>query len=412
MSNALAVAATMRVIASLLDGGVGNASLSSLLGVALTTVHPPDLVPIGDNVETDHLNLFLYTVTMNSGWRNVATTRNSAGERVGRPPLAVDLHFLLSAYGANQYHPELLLGIGMQVLHEQPFLDRNGIRSLFGIAASPEDQAMATAELDQQIEQIKISPHDLSADELYKLWSAFGSKCRPSAAYVATVVLIDSKAEVKSAPPVMLRNIGTVTFERPVIEDVTPDTFDLSAPIQLTLTGSGFQTPGNLAQFGLTTVAFDSVGPSSALVTVPPSSVVPGMNMLKVVRTYAIGEPPDKLIGDSSPVGLLVQPFIPAVGITTPIVLGVQRIDVAFVPSCTSDQPATLLLDQFPPGSTPNRYAIDAKPENIAIGGTSISFDASTVASGTYLLRIQISGTESVPVFDPNLGFTGPTVTL
>ncbi len=203
-------------------------SLASLLGVALTTVHPPDLVPIGDSVETDHLNLFLYTVTMNSGWRNIATTRNSAGDRVGRPPLAVDLHFLLSAYGANQYHPELLLGIGMQVLHEQPFLDRNGIRSLFGIAVSPEDLAMATAELDQQIEQIKISPHDLSADELYKLWSAFGSKCRPSAAYVATVVLIDSKAEVKSAPPVMLRNIGVVTFERPVIEDVTPDTFDLS----------------------------------------------------------------------------------------------------------------------------------------------------------------------------------------
>lgn len=409
MSNALAVAATMRVIASLLDSGVGNASLASLLGAALTTVHPPDLVPIGDTVETDHLNLFLYTVTMNSGWRNIATTRNPAGDRVGRPPLAVDLHFLLSAYGANQYHPELLLGIGMQVLHEQPFLDRNGIRSLFGIAASPEDQAMATAELDQQIEQIKISPHDLSADELYKLWSAFGSKCRPSAAYVATVVLIDSKAEVKSAPPVMLRNIGVVTFERPVIEDVTPDTFNLSVAVQLTLTGSGFQTPGNLAQFGSTTVAFDSVGPTSALVTVP-SSVVPGMNMLKIVRTYAIGEPPDKLIGDSSPVGLLIQPFI--TGITTPIVSSVQRIDVAFVPSCTSDQPATLLLDQLglPPGSTPNRYAIDAQPEDIA--GASISFDASTVASGTYLLRIQISGTESVPVFDPNQGFTDPKVML
>jgi hypothetical protein len=410
MSNALAVAATMRVIASLLDGGVGNAGLS-LLGGATTTVHPPDLVPIGDSVETDHLNLFLYTVTMNSGWRNVATTRSSAGERVGRPPLAVDLHFLLSAYGAVQYHPELLLGIGMQVLHEQPFLDRNGIRALFGLAGlSPEDQAMATAELDQQIEQIKISPHDLSADELYKLWSAFGSKCRPSAAYVATVVLIDSKAEVKSAPPVMLRNIGVVTFERPVIEDVTPDTFDLSAPVQLTLTGSGFQTPGNLAQFGSTTVPFDSVGPTSALVTVP-SSVVPGMNMLKIVRTYAIGQPPDKLIGDSSPVGLLVQPFIKTI---TPSIVP-RRIDVAFAPSCTSDQPAMLLLDQLPPlppGSPPNRYAIDAKPHDIAVGGSSISFDASTVASGTYLLRIQISGTESVPAFDLINGFTGPTVTL
>jgi Pvc16 N-terminal domain/IPT/TIG domain len=410
MSNALAVAATMRVIASLLDSGVNGASLASLFGSALTTVHPPDLVPIGDNVETDHLNLFLYTVTMNSGWRNIATVRDPAGDRVGRPPLAVDLHFLLSAYGAAQYHPELLLGIGMQVLHEQPFLDRNGIRTLFGMAGSPEDQAMATAELDQQIEQIKISPHDLSADELYKLWSAFGSKCRPSAAYVATVVLIDSKAQVQSAKPVMLPpNIGVVTFERPVISDVTPDTFNLSVPVQLTLTGSGFQLPGTFAQFGTGTVPFDSVGPTSARVTVP-STVVPGMNMLKVVRTYAIGQPPDKLIGDSSPVGILVQPFI--TNVTTPVVAGVQRINVAFVPSATTDQPASLLLDQInpPPGATPNRYAIDALPQDIA--GASIWFDASTVASGTYLLRVEISGTESVPTFDPNAGFTGPTVTL
>jgi hypothetical protein len=409
MSNALAVAATMRVIASLLDSGVSNASLSSLFGAALTTVHPPDLIPIGDDAETDHLNLFLYTVTMNGGWRNVSAVRNSAGERIGRPPLAVDLHFLLSAYGASEYHPELLLGIGMQVLHEQPFLDRNGIRSLFGIAASLEDQAMATAQLDQQIEQIKISPHDLSADELYKLWSAFGSKCRPSAAYVATVVLIESRAEMKSALPVMARNIGTVTFERPVIKDVAPGTFNLSAPVQLTLTGSGFQPPGTLAQFGSTTVPFDSVGPTSALVTVPPS-VVPGMNMLKVVRTYAIGQPPDKLIGDSEPVGILVQPFI--TGITTPVVAGVQRIDVAFVPSATADQPATLLLDQInlPPSAVPHHFAIDALPADMA--GSSISFDASVVPTGTYLLRIRIGGVESVPAFDPTLGFTNPTVNL
>jgi Pvc16 N-terminal domain len=410
MSNALAVAATMRVIASLLDSGVSGSKLAGLFGSALTTVHPPDRVPIGDTAETDHLNLFLYTVAMNSGWRNVVTVRSPAGERVGRQPLAVDLHFLLSAYGASQYHPELLLGIGMQVLHEQPFLDRKGIQSLFGLATSAEDQAMATAELDQQIEQIKISPHDLSADELYKLWSAFGSKCRPSAAYVATVVLIESKAQVHAAKPVMMPpNIGVTTFQRPVIADVTPDIFNLSIPVQLQLTGSGFQLPGNLVQFGTFKVPFDSAGPTSALVTVP-STVVPGMNMLKIVRSYAIGLSPDKLIGDSSPVGILVQPFI--TGIATPAVLGVERIAVTFVPSCTSEQPASLLLDQVnpPAGVPPRHYVIEALPQDIA--GSSISFDVSTVATGTYLLRIQISGAESVPVFDPAVGFTGPTVTL
>jgi hypothetical protein len=134
------------------------------------------------------------------------------------------------------------------------------------------------------------------------------------------------------------------------------------------------------------------------------------MNLLRIVRKYPIGQPPDKLIADSSPIAFIVQPAI--TGITTPVVATVQRIVVAFVPSATSDQPATLLLDQInaPGGAAPHRYAIDALSKDIA--GASISFDASTVASATYLVRIRIAGTESVPTLDPNQGFTGPTVTL
>src|SRR5262249_41323018 len=127
MSNALALAATLRVIASLIDDNITRANVV-LLGAPHTTVSAPDLIHLGGNRETDHLNLFLYTVTMNSGWRNIAAVRNGAGERIARPPLAVDLHFLLSAYGSHQYHPEMLLGIGMQALHEHPFLDRGSIQ--------------------------------------------------------------------------------------------------------------------------------------------------------------------------------------------------------------------------------------------------------------------------------------------
>jgi hypothetical protein len=409
MSTALAISATMRVIASMLDAGVSAAQLFTMLGTAATTVQSPDLNAIGDQ-ESDHLNLFLYTVTMNSGWRNSDLMRNPAGDRTGKPPLALDLHFMLSAYGKDQYHPEFLLGIGMQVLHEQSFLDRNAIRSLFNGAVSLEDQAMATAQLDQQIEQIKISPHDLSADELYKLWSAFGSKCRPSAAYVATVVLIESRVAVQSAPPVLSRNLGVVTFEQPSISRITPAVFTMGGgAVQVRLDGSGFQTPGNIAMFGNTAAAFDTVGATFALVTVP-ASVLPGTNLLRIVRRYSIGQAPDKLIADSNPIPFIVQPVIN--GITKPIVDSLQRIVVAIVPNCTSDQVATLLLDQInvAPGVKPHRYTIDALPEDIA--GASISFDASTVAGGTYLVRIRIAGTESVPAFDPGIGFTGPTVSL
>jgi hypothetical protein len=411
MSGPFAIGATMRVIASLLDAGIGRANIFSLVGGAQTTVHPPDLVPIGNPAEADHLNLFLYTITSNPGWRNVDRTRNANGERVGRPPLAIDLHFMLSAYGAKQYHPELLLGIGMQVLHEQPFLDRDQISALFTAAgATAEDTAMATARLDQQIEQIKISPHDLSADELYKLWSAFGSKCRPSAAYVATVVLIDSPAEVKSAPPVLSRNLGVLPYVRPSITQIVPAVFNLSGgPQQVRLSGSGFQAPGNIAVVGQAMIPIDDAGPDFALVTIP-LTVAPGPNLLQIVQRYPIGEPPDKLVGQSSPVAFIVQPAIS--GLSLPIVGGVRRIAIAIVPDCQPGQVATVLLDQTDaaPGATPHRHAIDVLPEDIA--GGSLSVDARPIASGRYLVRVRIAGTESVPSFDPSLGFTGPTVTL
>jgi hypothetical protein len=408
MSNALAIAATVRVIAAMIDRAVTDANPTNLLGNEQTSVHAPDRVAIGDALEKDHLNLFLYTVSMNAGWRNVAASRNPAGERIGRPPLAVDLHFLLTAYGAKQYHPELLLGIGMEALHEQPFLDRAAIRSLFAGAGSDEDKAMATAALDSQIEQIKISPHDLSADELYKLWSAFGSKCRPSAAYVATVVLIESRAPLKSAKPVMTRNLAVIPFERPVILDVKPAVFDLSAPVKLTLTGTGFQAPGSIVEFGAVRAPFDSTAPDSATVTVP-ANVRPGLTLLKVSRTYAIGAPPDKLIADSNPVGVIVQPS--GLGLTTPVVGGVKRVVVTFTPAASPDQTASLLLDQL--GVAPavaRHYQLDATPADI--GPVSISFNPQGVAAGQYLARLKIDGVESVPAFDPALGFTGPTVTL
>jgi hypothetical protein len=410
MSSALAIGAAMRAIADQIDKGVVAAGLFSLIGAAQTTVRPPDLEPVGDSVENDHLNLFLYTVTTNSGWRNTAATRNPAGFRIGRPPLGIDLHFMLSAYGSAQYHRELLLGVGMQVLYEQPFLDRNQIRALLNSGGPPLEQKLATAQLDQQIEQIKISPHDLSADELYKLWSAFGSKCRPSACYVATVVLIESKDEVQSAPPVTTRNLGVVPYEPPSIDQIQPAVFMLAGgPQSVVLTGSGFQAPGTMVVIGSVVVPFDSSTATSASLTVP-LAVLPGPNLLQVIRQYPIGQPPAKMIGQSSPVAFVVQPSVGA--ITTPITLSVQQIVVAVVPNCGSNQSATLLLNQTDAalGTTPHTYAIDAVASDIA--GATIAFDASSVASGTYLVRLRIDGTESVPDFDPALGFTGPTVVL
>jgi hypothetical protein len=408
MSSALGMGATMRCIASVIDTAIGNANLSGVLGAAVTTVLSPDLVVIGHTEEVTHLNLFLYTVTMNGGWRNSDRMRDSGGVRVARPPLAVDLHFLMTAYGSTEFHPEILLGLGMQALYEQSFLDRGQIRKLFAAASTPEEDAMATSQLDEQIEQIKLSPHDLSADELYKLWSAFGSKCRPSAAYVANVVLVESAVNIISALPVLQRNLGVLTLERVQIDQIKPAIFTLPAgSFPVTLSGQGFDVPGNVALFGdATSVSFNSTTPTQAVVNVP-TTVVPGINVLQVVRNYAIGAPPAKQVGSSNPIAFIVQPAV--TNIASPIVSGKQLIVVTVRPDPTSQQKATLLLDQVPPTSTP-MYSIDAQPTDIV--GSNVTFHAEDVSAGTYMVRIRIAGTESVPTFDPQQGFTGPTVTI
>src|SRR5207237_7602250 len=94
---------------------------------------PPDRIDAIDANPADRksrLNLFLYQVTPNSAWRNVGLpSRNGEGERISNPPLPLNLHYLLTAYGAEEMHSEILLGYGMQLIHETPILTRNAIRT-------------------------------------------------------------------------------------------------------------------------------------------------------------------------------------------------------------------------------------------------------------------------------------------
>ena len=135
---------------------------------------------------------------------------------------------MLTAYGAEEFHAEILLGYGMQLLHETPVLARGAIRTLLtpptpvvsGGDLPPAMRALFTSELAEQVEQIKISPQSLNTEELSKLWPAFGAKYRPTAAYQASVVLIESRNSTKSALPVRGRTIHAMPFRQPVIEQI------------------------------------------------------------------------------------------------------------------------------------------------------------------------------------------------
>jgi len=129
MSNALAIASVSFVIVDLLNNGLIDRDISSSIGDVLVSALPPDKVDAMQQHGKSQLNLFLYNITQNSAWRNIDyPSFDSNGDRIKNPPLALDLHYLLTAYGAEQYHSEILLGYGMQLLHETPVLPRSAIQ--------------------------------------------------------------------------------------------------------------------------------------------------------------------------------------------------------------------------------------------------------------------------------------------
>jgi len=214
MSSPLAIAGVTAVLKDLLNEGLINHDLSKVGSFSVTAL-PPDRITIGAT-EPNQLNLYLYLVTPNQGWRNVALpSRNGKGDRLTNQPLALNLHYMLTAYGSEDFNAEILLGYAMHVLHENPVPTRQQIRRSLGgpspvsggilpPSPSPFGSVMAD-DLADQAELLKVTPQSLSSDEMSKLWTAFQSKYRPSSAYMVSVVLIQATGPTVTALPVLKR---------------------------------------------------------------------------------------------------------------------------------------------------------------------------------------------------------------
>ncbi|WP_020160081.1 DUF4255 domain-containing protein [Methylobacter marinus] len=214
MSSPLAIAGVTAVLKDHLNKGSTNIDLDlASIGPFTVSALPPDRIQTGAN-EENRINLFLYQVTPNQGWRNQGMPSiGSNGERLSNPPLALDLHYMLTTYGKEDLNAEVLWGYAMELFHEL-VLDRSDIRNSLSlipanplkIAQIPADEDGRTAiDLADQIERIKIIPNYLSADELSRLWTAMQARYRPTMVYQVSTVLIQHNKPAKSPLPVLTR---------------------------------------------------------------------------------------------------------------------------------------------------------------------------------------------------------------
>src|SRR4029450_9173721 len=106
--------------------------LDDQLGDLEVTTQPPDLAR--KTITKVQLNLFLSQTTVNAAWRNLDPPRQVRPGETGAPSLALNLHYLLTAYGPGESDPTSLglraLGNAMSVLHDNPLLDAAAVRDV------------------------------------------------------------------------------------------------------------------------------------------------------------------------------------------------------------------------------------------------------------------------------------------
>jgi len=415
MSNALAIAAVTAVMKDLLNNGLIDQNVSGSLGGNVTvTALPPDIaIPLNGESSEDTINLFLYHVTPNQGWRNVSLpSRDAAGERLSNPPLALDLHYLITAYSQQQYHAEILLGYAMQLLHETPILTREAIRTALR-SPSPVDgsilpaafRALAAAELAEQVEQVKICPASMGTEEMSKLWSAFQTHYRPTAAYQVSVVLIESRRSTRSPLPVQSRNLRVLPFNQLRIDRVSPE---IATPgSQLTIRGQHLQGDRVRVRFGSVEVEPVS-GSSQQIEVVVPAGAQAGINSVQVVHGLDFGTPFEPHSGfESNVVPIVLRPVISgaitASASSVPgIPIGAIDITIPVQTTITPDQRVVLLLNELN-GTTAYTFIAPKRDQDAG----SIIVTVTGVESATYIVRIQADGAESL--LDLDTDRTSPT---
>lgn len=403
MSNALAIAAVTAVLKSLLEERL-VALYSDLGGNAKVTVLAPDLIlsnPPSSASPIDTLNLFLYQVTPNSGWRNLGLPiRDPGGERVSNPPLGLNLHYLLSAYSQESFRAEMLLGYGVQLLHEISILTRSAIDNALD-NLNPPIPLLLTTGLAEQVEQIKICPQSLSSEDISKLWSAFQSHYRPTTAYQVSVVLIESQHSTQSALPVRQPRVQVMPFRQPMLSAVLPQI--VTPDCQLTLEGQNLNADLVSVDFGTVATSPAHLTDSQILVNVP-TGLFAGINTVQIIHPVDFGTPLEPHQGFKSN----VMPFMLRPQIVSPVTAegttpGTVEVTVPVQPMIGQSQRVVLRLNEQT-SNPPASYTAISEGRDADSSRVTLTFGE--VKSGTYWVRLEVDGAESLLDVDSHNQYT------
>jgi hypothetical protein len=396
MSNVLAIAATTRTLRNLLLAQMP--ALDAELSDLEVTLQPPDVARKG--ISKAQLNLFLYQVVANAAWRNLDLPGQVRPGETAPPPLALNLHYVITAWGRGENDNDALshrvLAAAMSTLHDRGVLDGNDIRN-----------ALPNNDLAGQIERVRVTPLPQSVDELSRLWTAFQTNYRASAVYEAAVVLIDSQAAMRAPLPVLRRGAQ----DRGVIATASAaavlDALDYPRHQAAVRLGEDIMLNGRQLATDHALARFSSLRLDAPIDLAPQPGDAAGSLRVHLADTADDADAVARWAPGIYTVALRVQPpgLPPLLSNELPLVLapritlgslaaaaGDFALNLTCTPRIRDGQRVFLLFgDRLLAPTSLGNPADTHQP-------TALVFQLTGVAAGRYTVRLRVDGADSIPV--------------
>jgi hypothetical protein len=198
--------------------------------------------PLDRPVNGTRLNWFLYRITPAPALMNMESPQTGWQTRRGRPPLALTLHYLLSADPGELSEDGNEIAVAhdaltstMMVLHEHAILGADTV-----ITSSPgRTISQLTSALDGLVEPVRITMDPVPLETITALWSSGVKSLRVSVAYQVSLVTVPSPVPFTPGPPVQERIVAVSPSTGPKITAAQPELASFGTPVDVTVTGLG-----------------------------------------------------------------------------------------------------------------------------------------------------------------------------
>jgi len=137
------------------------------------------------NDNSVRLSIYLYRI-MEDGYMKNRFPVEGNGGRLRKPPLSLDLYYLITPLVGTPREQQVVLGKTMQVLYDRAILTRPDF----------------TGSLAASGEEIRMILNPVSLEETTRIWTALELSYRLSICYTARVALVDSQDETSRHPVV------------------------------------------------------------------------------------------------------------------------------------------------------------------------------------------------------------------